>query len=165
MAHSDRGGIQPRVLQLFEVSSGRRVWRRVLTAFAETLRFSPAGEHLFAGCKDGSVSLFSPPTNPTPTHPGSTQREVLRTAHPGPVRDGQFSSDGQTLVTLSETHPVGGRSVEVRFWVAPSWREVPGRRIVGADLPGRSLRRSPDDRFLLLANKTTLELRRFDVRR
>jgi WD40 repeat protein len=99
-------GQAERVLQLWDVATGRRITRigRVPSA-VHSLRFAPGGTALAVGCDDATVRLFD--TRNVHDLPAHRPAEAWAVA---------FAPDGKTLATAGDDHTI-------RLWSVPGFRQ------------------------------------------
>ena len=107
-----RGGNQQRhvrTLQLWEVSTGDRVWARDAdSSWTHGIAFSPDGNTLAGGGNDHTIKLWEVSTG---------NRLRVLTGHTDAIRSVVFSPDGQLLASA-------GRDNTIRLWDANAGRHL-----------------------------------------
>jgi WD40 repeat protein len=135
-------------IRLWEVQSGKQVYKRKLKGFCRSLAFSPDGKILAAACQDNLIRLLS--------SPDGTEIRVLK-GHGDAVQCVQFSPDGKMLASCSQDH-------SVRLWDVATGKGLLRREghigwvnCVAFSPDGKELASGSDDTTMLVWDLSGLE--------
>lgn len=135
------GSRDDRALRLFEVATGRMVWRSTARFEGYCLKFSPDGQLLLSGNIDGRLSLWR-------VREGKLALKGELIGHTSLVYDAAFSPDGLRLVTVAEDHTT-------RLWNVARMREM---LVLDRNTPLEAAAFSPDGLLLVTAGDNNFYL-------
>ena len=119
--------------RVWEASTGKEITRMIYDGHVTSLAFSPDGQYVLLGFRDGMASLWD----------ASTGKETVGIAHDAAVTSAVFSPDGKYVVS-------GSWDNTARVWEAATGKEV--SRITHEDVV-TSVAFSPDGRYVVSGSR------------